>query len=191
MRANSFTTRLLLLINVPIIAIAINLYKNDFQRPSPGMFPELKGETLEGRKVVFPTDLDEEVNILILAFEQKAQPLVNTWANLILDEYEPRKGVSYYEIPMISTLYLPIAWQIDNWMRDGIPAHLHDNTVTFYGHRSPYFEMLEIEDKESCYLFVVDRRGNIKYRTQGPVSEYNEASFREAMTETLLSKGLM
>ena len=191
MRANSLTTRLLLLINVPIIAVAVNLYKNDFQRPSPGMFPELKGETLEGRKVVFPTDLNEEVNILILVFEQKAQSLVNTWADLILGEFEPREGISYYEVPMISTLYYPIAWQIDNWMRDGIPAHLHDNTVTFYGNRSPYFEMLKIEDKESCYLFVVDRQGNIKYRTQGPVSKHNETSFREAMSEILLSQGVL
>jgi len=84
-------------------------------------FPVLTAEKLSGEKITFPDDLEQDVNILILVFERNSQKLVDTWAEIILKEYEPKPNIQYYEVPMISYWYKPIGWQIDNWMRDGIP----------------------------------------------------------------------
>lgn len=148
-------------------------------------FPELKAKNLNQQKVTFPDDLNDKINILILVFKEEAQQIVDSWAKMIIDEYEPRKGFSYHEIPMISSWYYPIAWQIDNWMRDGIPTALHDNTVTFYGNRKPYYEALNMKDKDSCYLFILDENGFIRFRISGVRTLEKEAAFRTAITSLL------
>ena len=145
-------------------------------------FPQLKAETLNREKIVFPDDLTADINILILVFEQQAQRVVDTWAGMILKEFEPQSHISYYEIPMISTLYKPIAWQVDNWMRDGIPEDFHDNTATFYGNRKPYFKGLQMDKKDSCYLFIVDKAGKIRFRLEGPKTIEKEKAFRNALS---------
>lgn len=145
-------------------------------------FPQLKAKSLKKEKITFPDDLTNEINILILVFQQDAQRLVDTWAKIILSEFEPQTNISYYEVPMVSTLYIPIAWQVDNWMRAGIPEQYHDNTTTFYGNRSPYFKKLNMDEKDSCYLFIVDQSGYIQFRTEGARTSEKETAFRNAIT---------
>jgi hypothetical protein len=148
---------------------------------SLSQFPKLTAETLNRQVITFPDDLEQEINILILVFEQQAQRIVNTWADLILSELEPLDFVAYYEVPMISRWYKPISWQIDNWMRGGIPSQYHPNTATFYGNRKPYFQALDMTEKSSCYIFVVDRDGLIRFRSEGKRTPAKEKAFRKVL----------
>ncbi len=156
-----------------------------FGLQSQEIFPTIKANTLTKEKITIPEDLNGEVNIIILAFEQKAQRIIDTWANIILKEYEPQENITYYEVPMISGWYLPMGSQIDNWMRGGIPEEYHDNTATFYGNRQYIFEGLNIQDKSDCYLFVLDEKGVIHYRTAGGISPVKEKEFRKSVTDLL------
>ncbi|MEL6357426.1 MAG: hypothetical protein AAFQ37_10900 [Bacteroidota bacterium] len=151
------------------------------------LFPQLTTKDLTKKKVVFPDDLEGEVNILILVFQQRAQLLVNTWADFILSDYEPQANITYYEIPMMSSASGLISWQVDNWMRAGIPAEYHDNTACFYGNRRPYFKALEMNEIDSCYIFLVGKDGQILWRENGKRTDEKEASFRKAV-ERILSK---
>ena len=149
-------------------------------------FPTLQAERLTGQTVTFPDDLTEEVNILIVAFDQKAQQLVDSWGRLILAKYEPQPNISYHEVPMISGWYRPMAGQIDRWMRQGIPAQYHENTVTFYGNRAPYMRELRMTRRNSCYVFVLDRKGQIVYRAEGMMDGKKERKLR-AIINAMLS----
>ena len=173
-----------------IFATKLDLFsaKPAAANPIPHQFPSLKAELLSGDKILFPEDLAAEYNILILVFEQNSQRLVDTWAKMILKEYEPLSNVSYYEVPMISTLYKPIGWQIDNWMRAGIPMQFHDNTATFYGNRKPYFEALGMDDKSSCYLFVLAADGEILHRASGPMTDETEDELRVVLKKSVERK---
>jgi len=92
--------------------------------------------TPERRKDSFPGRLACGVQRADSCFQQDAQSLVDTRAEIILKEYEAKENISCHEVPMISTLYKPISWQIDNWVRAGIPSQFHDNTATFHGNRA-------------------------------------------------------
>ena len=122
------------------------------------------------------------MTILIIVFEQSAQPLVDTWAEVILSEYLPKPGVGYFEVPMISGLYRPVSEQIDSGMRQGIPPQYHANTATFYGDRSPYLKALDMK-LNSCYLFVLNRKGEIRCRIEGPRNAEKEQEFRQAIAQ--------
>lgn len=67
--------------------------------------------------MTFPTELEGDAHILILVFRQRAQRIVNTWADIILPELEPQEGITYHEVPMISTFYRPFRNGIDSGMR--------------------------------------------------------------------------
>ena len=149
-------------------------------------FPTLSGETLTGDKKTFPDDLKNKVNILILVFNEPAQYKVDTWAKMILSEYEPLEEVSYHEVPMLSGWYKPLAWQIDRWMRDGIPDKYHGNTVTFYGNRKPYIMQLGLTDENSCYLFVLDDHRHILHRSEGIMDTEKENKLRSIIKERIL-----
>jgi len=152
-------------------------------------FPDIKAKTLEEKEVLLPENANKEVNIIFLLFEQNAQLHVNTWAEVILEKYEPKMNVSYYEVPMMSGFYRFMSGQINQWMRDGIPEEYHDNTACFYGNRNPVFEALNITDKSSAYLFVLDQKGFIHFRTEGSRSDQKESALRVAIQTLLSSAG--
>ncbi|MEL6864856.1 MAG: hypothetical protein AAFP19_10565 [Bacteroidota bacterium] len=160
------------------------------QQDSLQRFPDINANTLDRQSVQLPRDVNRKVNILILVFEKQAQLLVNTWAEVILKEFEPQADISYMEVPMMSGWWSPIGWQIDNWMRDGIPEQYHDNTATFYGNRSSFFKGLAIEDQSSCYLFVLDEEGYIHHRAEGPMKEDGEQALRVAIDRLMNDENL-
>ena len=155
-------------------------------QPESQLFPQLKAKTLSGDEIIFPDDLNS-LSILILLFDQNAQYEVDTWASMIFESFESQ-AVSYYEIPMMSTLYKPIGWQIDQWMRDGIPDKYHGNTATFYGDRSPYFNWLDMTDKSTCYLFVLDAEGRIIHRDWGAMDQEKREKLQKILNEKLNEK---
>lgn len=130
-------------------------------------FPTLSGNSLARDRVTFPDAVHGELAVLVLVFKQGAQPIVNTWTDYVTSHHPT---VRYFEIPMISSFYKPFSGFIDGGMRGGVPQGLHDNTVTFYGDREPYFRELMMPKRESCYLFLLDREGVIRYLAEGPAN---------------------
>jgi hypothetical protein len=125
-------------------------------------FPELKAQTLARKTVVFPKDCLDKPTILCLVFVGAAQSLVDTWTNPILAKYADN-SVNYYEIPMIKGAWGIVSGFIDNGMRGGVPKELHNNVATYYGSLSAYKSDLMLEDKNSCYIFLLDKSGVIRY----------------------------
>lgn len=105
------------------------------------------------------------------------------WTYIILPELEPQEGITYHEVPMISTFYRTFSNGIDSGMRGGIPEQYHDNTTTFYGDHSLYFEQLDMRKKGSCYVFVLDTEGKIRYRYEGRRTDKAEAAFRAVIAQ--------
>ncbi len=130
------------------------------------VFPNLKAQTLAGQDIVFPNDVQGKPTVICIAFVGDAQSLIDTWATPISAKY-PNQTVNYYEIPMITTAWSPFSSFIDGGMRSGVPKDLHKNVATYYGSLDAYKKDLLMPEKESCYVFVLDKKGVIRY-----VNEY-------------------
>ncbi len=125
-------------------------------------FPEMKVQTLSKKDITFPTETIGKPTILCLVFEGKAQSLVDTWTTPILAKYANNE-VNYYEIPMIKSLYKIMKNTIDNGMRKGVPEKLHGNVATYFGSLSDYKTKLMLDDTDNCFIFLLDKKGVIKY----------------------------
>ena len=130
-------------------------------------FPVIEGISLSGNKVKFPDVLTGKPSVLAVAFKQKAQLCINSWA----DEFFPRYGINgdvqYYEIPMLGGQWTMARNWIDGGMRGGVPKFLHNYTVTYYGPLRSYYETLGISSKGDCYMYVLDNNGIVKGRFNG------------------------
>ena len=134
-------------------------------------FPKIEGISLSGDKVTFPDVLVGKPSVLAVAFRQKAQKCINTWADGLLLKYGIDKSINYYEIPMLGGQYTMARNWIDGGMRGGVPKPLHDYTVTYYGPLRSYFKSLDISSKGDCYMYVLNSEGIVVDRHNGYSTE--------------------
>jgi hypothetical protein len=130
-------------------------------------FPTIKGISLSNNEVTFPDDIRGRVAVLSIAFKQRAQLCIKTWADELLLKYGIDKSVQYYEVPMLGGQYKMMRNWIDGGMQNGVPKPLHDFTVTYYGPLQKYYKSLGIDSKKNCYIYVLDQDGIIKGRFDG------------------------
>lgn len=130
-------------------------------------FPVIEGISLSGNKVKFPDVLIGKPSVLAVAFKQKAQLCINSWADEFFPRYGINKNVHYYEIPMLGGQWTMARNWIDGGMRGGVPKPLHDYTVTYYGPLRSYYKSLGVSSKGDCYMYVLDNNGIVKGRFNG------------------------
>jgi hypothetical protein len=145
------------------------------KNPSMKVFPKLKAKTLAGRDVEFPKSLTSKYTFLVLAFEdkgeyEKSQKQASIWAGVWKDNLAS-KGVAFYEVPMMSGKYKWVSFWVDSGMRSGIAKEQHDQVACFYGDKSVYTSVLEIDDLSKAYGFLLNQEGEILFKVYGLPSD--------------------
>jgi len=93
-------------------------------------------------------------------------------------------GLNYYELPKIQSRSSFSKWFINEGMRAGIPnPKTHERTITLYLDKKNFRKALELTDEQHIYILVVDRRGNVLFRLQGPHSLGSEVALRQALIQ--------
>ena len=89
-------------------------------------FQTIEGISLSGNDVKFPDVLIGKPSVLAVAFKQKAQLCINSWADEFFPKYGINKDVHYYEIPMLGAQWTMARNWIDGGMRGGVTNPLND-----------------------------------------------------------------
>lgn len=135
--------------------------------PNNEKFPELKAETLSGKKITFPSVTEGKYALILMAFRRGTQPKVDSWLNPFIGEFGAKPNVTFYEIPMISGGWKIIGGWIDSGMRQGVPEQKHDHVATYYGPLKKFTDALNIDDLSGCYVFLLNPEGEIIWRETG------------------------
>jgi hypothetical protein len=133
------------------------------------IFPVLTAKTLLGKDINFPNDTKDIPTIICVAFKDETQPMADGWTKDIMANYND-STVHYFEVPMLKNGLKVMRKMIDGGMRKGIDKNLHDNVATYYGDLSAYKKNLLMLDENTCYIFLVDKSGNIQFTTSGNAS---------------------
>lgn len=134
-------------------------------------FPKVSGSNLLRRKVILPADLQGSVNILFIAFQQRHQALIDAWVPRVSQLVQSIPDVQFYEIPVIQKLNFISQTFINEGMRAGIPNHTtREKTITLYLDKMEFRRILEIPHEETIWVLVLDREGNVLWRTEGAYS---------------------
>lgn len=151
-------------------------------RSPMGHFPSVKASNLEKREFNLPADFEGDRNLLLVAFEREQQKDVDTWLREMKRFEEIDPGFHYYELPTIQRPNAFMRWFIDNGMRHGIPNRkARARTITLYLEKKPFLDALLITDQKQVYGFLVDRKGNVLWRSEGVFDETKGSSLRSAL----------
>jgi hypothetical protein len=140
-------------------------------------FPIVSGYNLNRQEIEFPRDFDNKLNFIMIAFQQYQQRLVNTWIPFTQELEATYPGFIYYELPTINEMPSISRTFINEGMRAGIPDQTaRERTITLYINKDTFKSGLEIPNENDIYIFLVEREGNILWRTSG---EYNQTKAGE------------
>jgi hypothetical protein len=136
-------------------------------------FPTVSGYNLDRQEREFPRDFAGEFNLVFVAFQRWHQSTINTWIPYTQELEGAFPGVVYYELPTISELPTLSRTFINEGMRAGIPDQTaRERTVTLYLDMERFMSATGIPGREEVHVLLVDRGGEILWRTTG---EYDDA----------------
>jgi hypothetical protein len=145
-------------------------------------FPTVSGFNLNRQEFTFPQDLAGELNILFVPFLQRQQLVVNTWIPFALETEAAFPGVVYYELPTIDEMPTLSRMFVNEGMRAGIPDETaRDRTVTLYIDTKKFMEAADIPGKDAVHILLVNRSGDILWRTTGQFDEMKGQALLEAV----------
>jgi hypothetical protein len=134
-------------------------------------FPTVTSENLEGRTFTMPRDFGGVRNVVFVAFQREQQQDVDGWVPFVKQALGRHPGNDYYEIPTIKRMIAPMRWLINRGMKGGIDDRsARDRTVTLYIDKAPFKQSLGITDENAIQVLVVDRAGQVLWRTTGAYS---------------------
>jgi hypothetical protein len=135
-------------------------------------FPTVTSENLEGKTLTLPRDFGGARNVVFVAFQRGQQQQVDSWVPFVKQALGRHPGNDYYEIPTIKRMVAPMRWMINRGMKGGIDDRAaRDRTVTLYIDKAPFKQALGIADESAIQVLVVDRAGQVLWRTTGAYSE--------------------
>jgi hypothetical protein len=147
-------------------------------------FPRLAARDLDGREVALPAGLPGEWTVVIVAFRREQQDLVDSWVPW-LDQRaaaDPRLGVA--ELPAIGLRWQPARPVINGGMAAAIPDQkTRRRTLTVYTDIRRVTVPLGITDRNTIWLFLVDRAGQVRWRGSGGQDAATAAVLTTALAE--------
>lgn len=147
-------------------------------------FPVISGFNLNRQEFEFPRDFGGDLNLVIVPFQQYQQRAVNTWIPFAQEIEGAFPGFIYYELPTIYEMPVLSRTFINEGMRAGIPDQTaRERTITLYIDKEAFKSALDIPGENDIYLFLVDRDGNILWRTVGEYTEDKASELSEVIKE--------
>ena len=165
-----------------IMLAAITVAPQVWSQGGSATFPEVETSNLEGRKYSLPRDFESERNLVLIAFEREQQKDVDTWLHesTRFEQFDP--ALRIYELPTIARLDPFRRWFIDTGMRHGIPGRkARERTLTLYLDKNSFRQSLKIESEKQIYAMLVDRSGDVLWRSDGDFAETKAQSLKEAL----------
>jgi hypothetical protein len=153
------------------------------------VFPTISGDNLSGKHMALPRDFEGRPNIVIVAFFREQQALVDTWKPVLDELRKKHPDLRTYELPTIGKGYILMKWIISNGMRSGIKdSDTRDHTITLYTDTRKFRRELDLPTDRAIYVLLVDSRGVVQWKTEGPMTVTGADSLREAVAGLLILK---
>ena len=146
------------------------------------VFPTISAENLEGRALALPSDLEGEYNVLFIAFQRQQQADIDGWFPLVKQLAKEHPALAYYELPTLPRGNLLFRRWVNSGMRLGIPdKKMRQVTIPLYLNKEAFCEALNIQDEEQIHVLLVNRKGEVLWRAEGPFTEGMGQDLRHAL----------
>jgi hypothetical protein len=147
-------------------------------------FPTVSGFNLERKELVLPRDLAGKLNILFVPFQRQHQATVDTWIPFAREMEATYDEVAHYELPTIDEMPMLSRTFLNEGMRAGIPDPVaRERTITLYIDTAKFRQATGIPNRNEVHILLVNREGDILWRTTGRHNDEKAESLWRAIAE--------
>lgn len=146
-------------------------------------FPVVTGGNLEGRNLILPQDFEGEYNVVTLLFQRSQQLDVMTWRTPLDGLRFTFPSVPVYEMTVFQ--YQPYWRQMyqDANLRRSLNRQQRATTLSVYVDLGDFNRSLDIPTVSSIYTMLIDRSGDIHWRSQGRCDQTRILSLTKAVRQ--------
>lgn len=141
-------------------------------------FPELPGELLTGEKVILPQDRNDKLTIIGMAYSKKSEDVLRSWYEPMFNKFVLKRGIfdhmydaHFFFSPMYTGAKKVTYNTSINKMKESNRKDLYPYLLFYKGEMDPYVDALNMKDKNSAYLYIIDTTGMVLYHTKGLYTE--------------------
>ncbi len=145
-------------------------------------FPQSSGFNLNREKVIVPTELHGDYNIVLIAFQQWQQRHIDTWIPFARKLEDDFPGVAHYEFPIIRKMNVISRTFINEGMRAGIPDLVaRERTITLYVDKRAFRRSLGLTNEDDIHVLLIDRDGTVLWQEFGRITDDKATSLHNAV----------
>jgi hypothetical protein len=132
------------------------------------IFPTVFGSNLSGQEYTVPYGLEGEFNVLLVAFEPSHQFQLQSWMPSLERLHDQYPRLWYYQLPTLWSYGDEQRSMIDAGMRRAITdPDAREIVITLYLDKTVFADLLGFTSEDVIYVLLVDREGEILWRTEG------------------------
>lgn len=156
------------------------------------VFPEMEATDLNGKNWSLPEDAEGKVSIIGMALSKDAEGDLKSWYGPMYDKFIMKSGifdhlydVNFFFIPIFTGAAKLAYDQCMSQLKAGNEESLFPYILFSKAETKEAIEALQMTDKKTPYLFVLDEQGKIIYATQGSFSEKKMSAIEAILDERL------
>lgn len=147
------------------------------------MFPALTTYNLDKTKVDLPADFEGKVNLLLISFEPEQSKDIEGWMPTAQALQHMNFKFRYYKMPVSNQENFVYRWWDSSSLRsietDPLTWHW---IIPLYTNKDSLRRALNISNEKAIVLLLVDKTGQVLWRTSGRITDEKKSSLASAVS---------
>jgi hypothetical protein len=141
------------------------------QTQKPATFPSVTGYSLNKDKVIFPSGMQGQTDLLLISFAPEQQNEIDSWLPAAQALQHANFQFRWYELPISNKENFVFRW----WQTSSIRSDQSDPEtwpwiVPLFVDRHSFRHDLAIPNEKQVVALLVNRQGQILWRASGPMT---------------------
>jgi ornithine cyclodeaminase/alanine dehydrogenase-like protein (mu-crystallin family) len=174
---------LLSLLTLCFVFLPVSRATQQSDAPRAAMFPALTTYSLDKAKINLPADFEGKVNLLLISFEPEQSKDIETWMPTAQAVQHMNFLFRYYKMPVSNQENFIYRWWDSSSLRsvETDPEAWHW-IIPLYTNKDNLCRALNIPTEKEVVLLLVDKTGQVLWRTSGRMTTEKKTSLANAVS---------
>lgn len=151
------------------------------QQPKAAVFPSVTAYSLDKQKVNLPSGMEGQTDLLLVSFQPEQQKDIDSWLPAAQALQHASFQFRYYELPVFGKENFIFRWWDASSLRsDETDPELLHWIVPLFVDRHKLAKDLQAPNEKQVLILLVNRQGQILWRSSGPMTQDKRASLMAA-----------
>jgi hypothetical protein len=175
-------TSLLSLLFLCFVLLPISRASQQSGAPKTAAFPSLTTYSLDKEKINLPADFEGKVNLLLISFAPEQSKDIETWMPAAQALQHMNFQFRYYRMPVSNQENMIYRWWDSSSLRslETDPETWHW-IIPLFTNKNEFRRALNIASEKEIVLLLVDKTGQVLWRSTGLLTEEKKSSLSNAV----------